>query len=87
MSAIMFPAATGKTILFSQGVQHEPVVSLSFLMYAPFIKGIGFELLRDHKPLIPILNQYSLAEIENKRLQQRSIIYSSTSPVACTINV
>jgi hypothetical protein len=37
---------------------------------APFIEGIGFELMTDHKPLIPILNQYSLAEIENKRLQR-----------------
>ena len=36
----------------------------------PFLEGIHFEVLTDHKPLIPILNDYSLADIENKRLQR-----------------
>jgi transposase InsO family protein len=37
---------------------------------AAFIEGIKFELYIDHKPLVPILEHYSLAEIENKRLQR-----------------
>jgi len=37
---------------------------------APFLEGIKFLILTDHKPLLPILNDYSLAEIENKRLQR-----------------
>lgn len=37
---------------------------------AAFIEGIKFELFTDHKPLVPILEHYSLAEIENKRLQR-----------------
>ena len=36
----------------------------------PFLEGINFEILTDHKPLIPILNDYALSEIENKRLQR-----------------
>ena len=35
----------------------------------PFLEGIRFEIMTDHKPLIPILNNYSLSDIENKRLQ------------------
>ena len=37
---------------------------------ASFIEGINFMIVTDHKPLIPILRDYSLAEIENKRLQR-----------------
>ena len=37
---------------------------------APFTEGISFTIVTDHKPLIPILRDYSLAEIENKRLQR-----------------
>ena len=36
---------------------------------ATFTEGIEFTIVTDHKPLIPILRNYSLAEIENKRLQ------------------
>ena len=36
----------------------------------PFLEGIRFEIMTDHKPLIPILNSYSLSDIENKRLQR-----------------
>ena len=35
-----------------------------------FTEGIAFTIVTDHKPLIPILRDYSLAEIENKRLQR-----------------
>ena len=34
-----------------------------------FLEGIDFTILMDHKPLILIFCDYSLAEIENKRLQ------------------
>ena len=34
-----------------------------------FLEGIDFTILMDHKPLILIFCYYSLAEIENKRLQ------------------
>ena len=37
---------------------------------AAFTEGINFMIVTDHKPLIPILRDYSLAEIENKRLQR-----------------
>ncbi len=40
---------------------------------ASFIDGLplkNFEIWTDHAPLIPILNKYSLPEIENKRLQR-----------------
>ena len=37
---------------------------------AAFTEGIEFTIVTDHKPLIPILRDYSLAEIENKRLQR-----------------
>ncbi len=37
---------------------------------ATFTEGIEFTIVTDHKPLIPILRDYSLAEIENKRLQR-----------------
>ena len=37
---------------------------------ASFIEGINFMIVTDHKPLIPILGDYSLAGIENKRLQR-----------------
>jgi len=37
---------------------------------ASFIEGINFTIVTDHKPLIPILRDYSLAEIENRRLQR-----------------
>jgi len=36
----------------------------------PFLEGIQFEIYTDHRPLIPILNDYALSEIENKRLQR-----------------
>jgi len=36
----------------------------------PFVEGIKFEIYTDHRPLIPILNDYALSEIENKRLQR-----------------
>ena len=40
---------------------------------ASFIDGLPlklFEIWTDHAPLIPILNKYTLPEIENKRLQR-----------------
>ena len=37
---------------------------------APFLEGIDFKIFTDHKPLIPILNDYALSDIENKRLQR-----------------
>jgi len=36
----------------------------------PFLEGIRFEVMTDHKPLIPICNDYALSDIENKRLQR-----------------
>ena len=36
----------------------------------PFLEGIKFEVMTDHKPLIPICNDYALSDIENKRLQR-----------------
>jgi len=36
----------------------------------PYLEGIKFDVMTDHKPLIPILNNYALSEIENKRLQR-----------------
>ena len=36
----------------------------------PYLEGINFDVMTDHKPLIPILNNYALSEIENKRLQR-----------------
>ena len=35
-----------------------------------FLAGRRFEIMTDHRPLIPILNQKSLPEIENPRLQR-----------------
>jgi len=35
-----------------------------------FLQGAQFELVTDHRPLIPILNSYSLDQIENPRLQR-----------------
>ena len=37
---------------------------------AAYVEGIQFTIVTDHRPLIPILKNYSLAEIENKRLQR-----------------
>jgi len=37
---------------------------------ACFIEGTKFELITDHKPLIPILEHYALSQISNKRLQR-----------------
>ena len=34
----------------------------------PFLEGLPFELLIDHQPLIPILNTYSLDQLDNPRL-------------------
>ena len=36
----------------------------------PFLEGIQFDIMTDHKPLIPIMNDYALSEIENKFLQR-----------------
>ena len=36
----------------------------------PFLEGIRFDVMTDHKPLIPICNNYALSDIENKRLQR-----------------
>ena len=33
-----------------------------------FLAGVHFEVITDHKPLVPILNKYSLNQIENPRL-------------------
>ena len=35
-----------------------------------FITCVQFELMNDHKPLIPILEHYLLSQIKNKQLQQ-----------------
>ena len=35
-----------------------------------FLQGTSFTIITDHRPLIPILNQYSLDQIENPRLQR-----------------
>jgi len=35
-----------------------------------YLAGIEFEVVTDHQPLIPILNKYTLDEIENPRLQR-----------------
>ena len=35
-----------------------------------FLSGAAFELCTDHRPLVPILNSYSLDQIENPRLQR-----------------
>ena len=37
---------------------------------AAFLEGVEFTIITDHKPLIPILKNYALSEIENKRLQR-----------------
>jgi len=37
---------------------------------AAFLEGISFELITDHKPLKPILEDYALSDIDNKRLQR-----------------
>jgi len=37
---------------------------------AAFLEGNEFELIIDHKPLVPILEHYSLGDIDNKRLQR-----------------
>ena len=37
---------------------------------AMFTEGISFTIVTDHKPLIPILLDYSLTEIENKILER-----------------
>jgi len=49
------------------------MVKLELLTFAlaiekanPFLEGILFEIMTDHKPLIPNLNNYSLSDIENK---------------------
>eukprot|EP00117_Sycon_ciliatum_P026244 scpid18053/ scgid21591/ Retrovirus-related Pol polyprotein from transposon opus; Protease; Reverse transcriptase; Endonuclease len=38
-----------------------------------FLSGAPFELCTDHRPLIPILNSYSLDQIENPRLQRLTL--------------
>ncbi|XP_065190755.1 uncharacterized protein LOC135821686 [Sycon ciliatum] len=38
-----------------------------------FLSGALFELCTDHRPLIPILNSYSLDQIENPRLQRLTL--------------
>ena len=38
-----------------------------------FLSGSRFELCTDHRPLIPILNSYTLDQIENPRLQRLSL--------------
>lgn len=35
-----------------------------------FLEGIDFTVITDHKPLLPILNDYALGDIENRRLQR-----------------
>ena len=35
-----------------------------------FLSGTSFEVITDHRPLVPILNSYSLDQIENPRLQR-----------------
>jgi transposase InsO family protein len=35
-----------------------------------FLEGIDFTVVTDHKPLLPILNDYALGDIENRRLQR-----------------
>ena len=35
-----------------------------------FLSGSSFQLCTDHRPLVPILNSYSLDQIENPRLQR-----------------
>ena len=40
---------------------------------AAYVEGIQFTIFTDHRPLIPILKNCSLAEIENKRLQRLRI--------------
>ena len=37
---------------------------------ALYLSGTRFEVVTDHRPLIPILNSYSLDQIENPRLQR-----------------
>ena len=37
--------------------------------FSQFLEGMSrFELVTDHKPLIPILNEYSLGKLDNPRL-------------------
>jgi hypothetical protein len=37
--------------------------------YRPFLEGLpAFDLITDHRPLIPILNEYSLDKLDNPRL-------------------
>ena len=38
-----------------------------------FLSGVRFEVHTDHRPLIPILNTYSLDQIENPRLQRLTL--------------
>ena len=35
-----------------------------------FLEGVDFTVVTDHKPLLPILNDYALGDIENRRLQR-----------------
>lgn len=48
----------------------------------PFLEGIHFDLFTDHRPLIPILNDYSLSDVENKRLQRLKMKLSGFTFVA-----
>ena len=34
----------------------------------PYLAGVSFDLVTDHKPLVPILNKYTLDQVENPRL-------------------
>ena len=46
------------------------LLAIAWACKKTFTQGLEFTIVTDHKPLIPILSNYSLAKIENKHLQR-----------------
>ena len=57
--------------LFSESAQHYLAVAWAVSKCKMFLTGLQhFKVFTDHSPLIPILNNHCLDEIENLRLQR-----------------